>query len=104
MAEFGYMGGQSTGPTLGTLEAQIAADNALNVLERNVALMRLRQDTRGLPKSTPLRDLVRELGGGVLGFLVSKYFGMTPVAQALSALAGYGIGKTVNDFYKGYRQ
>jgi len=100
--EFGYTGAQRMGPTLGTLEAQIASDNAFGVLERNLALMRLRQDLPNVPRSTPLRALLRELGGGLLGFLVSKYFGMSPTAQALSALAGYSIGRTVNDFYKGY--
>lgn len=100
--EFSYIGNNRMGPTLGTLEAEIAADNALGELEKRLALMRLKQDLPHVSRSTPLRMLLRELGGGLLGFLVAKYFSMSPTAQALSALAGYSIGRTVNDFYKGY--
>ena len=102
--EFGYVGPFRTGPTLGTLEAEIMQDEALAWSDRMAALQKLRLDVGPVPRSTPLRAILRKLGGGILGYLVAKYFGMSPTAQALSALAGYSIGSTINDFYRGYER
>lgn len=86
-------------PTLGTLEYQILMDQRLSNAERQLILSNLKAEVGPVPESTPLSDLAGSIGGGVLGWLISKYFGMSGVGQAISALAGYGIGGQMSNFY-----
>lgn len=91
-------------PTLGTLEHQILMDQRLSAWERDLVLGNLRAEVGAVPKDTPLSSLVGRIGGGVLGWLVSKYFGMGVIGQAISTLAGYGIGAQMSNFYNAMNQ
>ena len=93
-------GPQQSGPTVGTLEHAIMHDAKMAEYDKQVALMKLKQDTGYAPSNTPLSGLLGGMGGGALGVVVAKYFGMGAVGQILSSLAGYGIGKVISDFYK----
>ena len=86
-------------PTLGTLEYEILMDQRLTNAERQLIIGNLKAEVGNVPDSTPLSTLAGRIGGGVLGWLVSKYFGMSGVGQAISALAGYGIGSQMHSFY-----
>ena len=96
---FGMFGSMNTGPTLGTLEHKIMTDARLNSWERSQVRQIIRQETRNAPSSTPLKSILPGLGGGALGYLVAKYFSMGGVGQAISTMAGFGIGKTIANFY-----
>jgi hypothetical protein len=91
-------------PTLGSLEYQILMDQRLSSWERELVLGNLRAEVGPVSKDTPLRDLAGRIGGGVLGWLVSKYFGMGVLGQSISALAGYGIGTQMRNFYTAMNQ
>ena len=86
-------------PTLGTLEYQILMDQRLTNAERQLIIGNLKAEVGNAPPDTPLASLAGRIGGGVLGWLVSKYFGMSGVGQAISAMAGYGIGAQMSNFY-----
>jgi F0F1-type ATP synthase assembly protein I len=53
--------------------------------------------TMGAPDSTPLSALMYRGLGGVLGYLMSKYFGMGPVGQVVTTLMGVGLGNAFNN-------
>ncbi len=89
-------------PTLGTLEHHIMMDNRLSAWQRDFVIRNLRAEVGQAPASTPLAPLLGRLGGGVLGWLVSKYFSMGPVGQMVGTAAGYGIGKVIADFYNDF--
>ena len=89
-------------PTLGMLEQQIRVDNTLSQTQKDSALQMIALQTANAPPSTPLRDLLPRLGGTLLGWLISKYFGMGLVGQAVASVAGYGIGKVLGDAYTSF--
>jgi hypothetical protein len=91
----------SVGPTLGTLEHKIMFDARLDAAEKEFIMQQVKREVGfSTPSATPLADLLPRLGGGVLGFLVAKYFQMSLPGQVISTMAGYGIGKVIGDFYK----
>jgi hypothetical protein len=100
----GNFSGISSGPTLSDLEMRIKTDQALSEWERQQTLNKLQREVGMASPNTPLRELVLKIGGGVLGFLVAKYFKMGVVGQAVAAAAGYGIGKVMNNFYDSSRR
>jgi hypothetical protein len=97
---------QSYGPTLGTLEHHIQMDQRLDQWERDFVMRHLRSEIGPTPqgKNTPLMDILPRVGGGVLGFLIAKYFKMGALGQAISTAGGYGIGATIAGFYKAFDQ
>ena len=94
-------GGMSGGPTMGSLEQMIIMDNTIQAWEKQQALSQLKAEMGYAPSSTLLTpDMLRKIGGGVLGTLIARYFGMGMVGMAIAGAAGYGLGKVVSDFYK----
>lgn len=96
---FGMFDQPSGGPTYLDLLRKIQSDPALGFNERQQVVNLLRQEVGYVQPQTPLADMLPRLGGGALGYLVAKYFSMGPIGQAISAAAGYGIGKTIANFY-----
>lgn len=88
------------GPTLGDLTQKVSSDPGLDHMARQQVLQQLRSETRNASPNTPLKGMLPQLGGGVLGYLIAKYFSMGPVGMAVSTMAGFGIGKTVSNFFK----
>jgi hypothetical protein len=88
-----------TVPTIGTLEHHILIDQRMATWEKQQVLGQLEAEVGNLPKSTPLSSIVGSLGGGIIGWLIAKYFSMGPVGQVISAAAGYGIGKQLQGVY-----
>ncbi len=97
---------QRHGPTLGTLEHQIMMDQRLEAWQKQFIMNNLRNEIGHTPqgKNTPLSEILPRVGGGVLGFLIAKYFKMGLMGQAISTAAGYGVGKVIADFYTAYKQ
>ena len=88
-------------PTIGSLEQMIIMDAYLQQWEKQQALAQLKRDLGYMPDSTPLSpDVLAKIGGGVLGGLIASYFGMGLLGMTIAGMAGYGIGKTISDFYK----
>jgi len=96
---FGMLTGAQPGLTVGSLEQAIAIDQRISNYEKQQAIMQIRQDLGGVSSHTPLSSVLHRIGGGVLGLIIAKYFGMGTVGQILSSVAGYGMGKVVSDFY-----
>jgi len=82
--------------TLQDLYAAIRADAGLPPVEKLGLINQLQGMTAGMPGSTPLSALMYKGLGGVIGWLISKYFGLGPVGQLVSTLAGAGIGSVIN--------
>lgn len=97
---FGMFDQQAGGPTFLDLLRKIQSDPALSFTERSQVVSMLRSEVGPVSTQTPLRQLLPGLGGGALGYLVAKYFSMGSVGQAISAAAGFGIGRTIANFYQ----
>ena len=97
-------------PTLADLYAAVRSDHGLGDAERQRVLSQIQAAVGGASSSTAISALMRQGLGGILGYLIGKYFGMGIVGQAVSAFAGFGLGRAINehlnkanDPYKGYR-
>lgn len=98
MSSFFGMAGAAI-PTIGTLEHHILIDQRMAEWQKQQVLSQLNAEVGHLPKSTPLASVVGSLGGGIIGWLVAKYFNMGPVGQVISTAAGFGIGKQLQGAY-----
>lgn len=85
------------GKTLEDLYIAIRADSGLSVAERSQLMSQVQGMVGFSGSSTPISALMYKGLGGALGYLISKYFGMGPVGQVISAVAGYGLGKVLNN-------
>lgn len=85
------------GKTLEDLYIAIRADSGLSPAERQRVLSQVQGMVGFSGSNTPISALMYKGLGGALGYLISKYFGMGPVGQVISAIAGYGLGKVLND-------
>jgi hypothetical protein len=81
--------------TLSDLMTAIRADVGLDVPDKMALIQQIQGLVGNAQLSTPLSELMYSGLGGVLGFLISKYFSMSPVGQLMSSLAGAGLGRTL---------
>lgn len=98
MSSFFGMAGSGV-PTIGTLEHHILIDQRMAAWQKQQLLSKLNAEVGHLPKTTPLASVAGMLGGGIIGWLVAKYFNMGPVGQVISTAAGFGIGKQLQGAY-----
>ena len=97
--------------TLGDLVEAVKADRGLTAVEQKQLLQQIATAVGpAKPLSTPISSLMFSGLGGILGYLISKYFGMGLAGRAVSAMAGFGLGRALYgkinakpDPYKGYR-
>lgn len=97
--------------TLADLVQAVRADRGLTDAERNRLLTQIRGLVGGVGDSTPLSSLMYKGLGGILGYAISKYFGMGTTGRLLSAVAGFGLGRVLYnkinkppvDPYAGYK-
>jgi len=96
--------------TLTDLYMAIRADAGLEPMDKGELVNQIKAMTGYANESTPLSALMIKGLGGTIGWLISKYFGMGPVGQVLSAIGGFGLGTVINnqlnkppDQYPGYR-
>lgn len=82
-------------PTLGDLFQALQADTGVDPMTKMMLVSQIRQQAAGMPDSTPLSGLIGRVLGGTLGMLISKYFGMGIVGQAVSALSGFGLASSL---------
>lgn len=94
--DYGSFNSGASGKTLIDLYQAIRADAGLPPAEKLRLVNQLEGLTQGVPSNTPLSSLMSRGLGGVIGWLISKYFGMGVVGQALSTLAGFGLGSSLN--------
>lgn len=94
---FGSMWTPPNLTTLGDVYAAITADRGLTPIERDRVLAQVRTLAQGRSESTQVSQLMSGLLGGILGPLISKYFGMGVMGQMMSAAAGFGLGRTIHD-------
>jgi F0F1-type ATP synthase assembly protein I len=98
MSSFFGMAGSGV-PTIGTLEHHILIDQRMAQWQKQQLLSKLNSEVGHLPKTTPLSSVIGSLGGGIVGWLVAKYFSMGPVGQVISTAAGFGLGKQLQGVY-----
>ena len=84
------------GKTLQDLYIAIRADAGLPTTEKAQVIGQIKGMTQWANESTPLSALLHKGLGGMIGWLIAKYFGMGPLGQLVSAVAGYGIGNTIH--------
>lgn len=88
------------GFTVGSLEHAILSEMRLDDTEKKYALQRLQMDTGFASPDTPVtHDMLSRLGGGVLGMIVAQMLGLGGVGMGIAGMAGYGLGRTMADFY-----
>lgn len=80
------------GKTLEDLFFAIKSDVALDDARKQQLINQIRGVTAGMPPTAPISALMLRGLGGMLGWLISKYFGMSPVGQLVSSVAGFGLG------------
>jgi len=85
------------GKSLADLYMAIRQDAGLPIMEKGQLVNQVKALTGHASESTPLSALTYKGLGGILGWLISKYFGMGPVGQTVAALAGFGIGRQLNN-------
>lgn len=97
-------------PTLADLVEAIKDDRRLTPVEEKKLLAEVKALAGSSSLSTPISSLMYKGVGGILGYLISKYFGMGSVGRALSTVAGFGLGRAVYnklnappDPYNGYK-
>jgi hypothetical protein len=88
---------QLRGITLFDLYREIRKDTSLSMYQQQQAISQIEGVTRGAPPGTPLSGLMSRGLGGVVGYLIAKYFGMSPIGKVVSTAAGFGLGKVVHD-------
>ena len=94
VSAYGAVSGRGS-PSLGDLVARIVNDVTMSRQERDRVVSALRTATGNAPDSTPISALTSTALGGTVGFLISKYFRMGIVGQAVSTLVGAGIGRQI---------
>jgi len=85
------------GKTLQDLYVAIRADAGLPSMQKAQVIGQIRGMTQSANESTPLSALLHKGLGGMIGWLIAKYFGMGPIGQLVSAVAGYGMGNVLNN-------
>jgi len=83
--------------TLGDLYAAIRRDMSLGPNERARLMGQIKGMVGYANESTPLSALMMRGLGGIIGWLISKYFGMGVVGQMVSTVAGFGLGSVINN-------
>ena len=84
------------GKSLYDLVRAIDQDPALSYAARTQLLEQLAQATGNAPISTPLSALMFKGLGGLVGYLISQYFGMGALGRIAATLGGYGVGKALH--------
>ena len=83
------------GKSLYDLYRAIQADTTMAGFQKDLLIQQLTASTGNAPTYTPIAVLLSRGMGGVLGYLVSKYFGMGAVGQVVSTLGGVGLGRSL---------
>lgn len=83
--------------TLEDLFNAVRGDIGLSAGEREKLLAQIQGLVGFIPGSTPLSALMMKGLGGMLGWYISKYFGLTPVGRLVSTVAGFGLGSVLYD-------
>jgi F0F1-type ATP synthase assembly protein I len=85
------------GKSLHDLFREIRRDTSLSMFEQQRTINQVEGVTRGATPGTPISSLMSRGLGGTVGYLIAKYFEMSPVGKIVSTAAGYGLGKVVHD-------
>jgi hypothetical protein len=96
--------------TLGDLYAEIQNDYRIAAQERLAIMQRIDDATHGAAYGTPLSSLMQRGLGGIIGSLISKYFGLGGVGQGAMTAAGFGLAPMIGRYlnpapnpYPGYK-
>ena len=78
------------GATVADLLQAVQGDPNLSPADKQQIISAVVQSLGGSGASTPLSILATRGAGGIIGYLISRYFGMGPMGTAISTLAGIG--------------
>ena len=93
-------------PTLEDLYTRIRSDPSLSPQQALMTVTQIQGATGMASPQTPISQLIARGLGGILGYLISKYFGAGVMGQLLSAVAGAAVGNEMAkppDPWRGYR-
>lgn len=79
-------------PSINDFFHSISSDMTLDTFTRNNLLAQARKTVYGVPANAPITRLLTAAGGGVLGYLASKYYGLPAIGQYASTGAGVAGG------------
>ena len=97
MDDFSIYNPALQGKTLEDLFFAIKADVALDAARKQQVINEIHGMTGGMSASTPISALMLRGLGGMVGWLISKYFGMGPVGQLVSTVSGFGLGAALSN-------
>ena len=100
-SQFSMFGG-ALAPSLPTLEdlfIAVRADPTLGPFEKAQLVNQIKGVTGFADGNTSLSALMQRGLSGVAGMLISKYFGMSPVGQLMSTIAGVGLGSSLYEHF-----
>lgn len=83
--------------TVGDLYDAVMVDAGLSAAQKQEMIAAIRELVGYGGNSVSLDAVLRKGGGGVVGYLISRYFKMGPVGQFLAAFTGYGIGSAIHN-------
>lgn len=92
------------GKSLFDLYRAIQSDPSMAGFQKDLLIQQITSATGNASAQTPVAVLLARGMGGVLGYLVSKYFGMGGVGQVVSTLGGVGLGKSLLGMLSGSQQ
>ena len=83
-------------PTVQDLIEEINRDFSISFLQKQDLIEAILSKAS---RHSPLASFASGVVGGVIGNLITKYFGMGVIGRSVSTVAGFGIGKAIyNNF------
>lgn len=81
--------------TVNDLLSALEADQGVSHAEKAQLIQNIQMTIGQVPGNTPLSSLMNRGLGGMLGMLISRYFGMGLLGQAVSAVSGFGLASSL---------
>ena len=88
-----YKGADSA--TVGDLLSAIVADKGVSEPEQHQLIQQIMVQVNHAPVDTPLSSLMGGGLGGIVGMLISRYFGMGVLGRTVSAVGGFGLASSL---------
>jgi hypothetical protein len=85
------------GRTVQDLYSAVMMDSGLSYTERMQLINDIDRMLGSSPPSTPLQAIIWKLSGAGVGYLIAKYFNMSPAGKVIMSVTGLGLGTLMNN-------
>lgn len=75
----------------------VMMDSGMSYLERQQVIKDIDRMIGSSPPSTPLQSVIWKLSGAGIGYLIAKYFDMSPAGKVILSATGLGLGTLVSN-------